>query len=122
MKNAAEIRFENARKKLSDALHDLEKTLKQKIHQAAIESRIINHNETGSRLETKVFEQETIIQTLNQEINNLQKLLADLGNEIEFISEKNKMITKKTEDFRIQGPNLIKAIESDLASIENLLK
>jgi predicted nucleic acid-binding Zn-ribbon protein len=122
MKTVAGNRFESARKRLSDALHDLEKILKQKIHQAAIESRIINHNETGARLETKVFEQAAMIQTLNQEINNLQKLLSDLGGEIEFISEKNKIISKKTEDFRIQGPNLIKAIESDIARIEDLLK
>lgn len=121
MKSAAETKFETARKRLSDALRNLEEVMKQKLHDAAVESKMIDVSEDDSHTQAKIIEQETVIQNLNSEINNLQRNLSDLGKEAEFLDRKNKNLSEKFSELKEQGAGLIEAIESDLLKIEEII-
>ncbi|OFW80490.1 MAG: hypothetical protein A2887_05140 [Alphaproteobacteria bacterium RIFCSPLOWO2_01_FULL_40_26] len=116
----AEIRFEKARKRLADMLKNLEEVIKEKLHEAAINSIDISDNEKGAQ--AWMIGQEGVIQNLNEEINNLQKSLSDLGKETEFLREKNQVLANKISKFRDEGKSLIEAIEADLLHIEEVIK
>jgi chromosome segregation ATPase len=120
-KTHAETRFETARKRLSESLKTLEKTVKEKLHQAAIESKMLDVSENEEEAQAKVVQQETIIQNLNEEINNLQKNLSDLGKEADFLNEKNRTLSEKISDSRNEKKSLLEAIEADLTKIENII-
>lgn len=119
----AEIRFEKARKRLSAALKNLEEVVKEKLHEASVNATMmsVSDDDTNSA-HAKLVEQETVIQKLNSEINNLQKNLSDLGKETEFLNEKNKVLGQRIAEFRTQGSSLIEAIEAELLSIEEVLE
>jgi len=122
-KNAAEIRFENARKRLSTALKELENVMKEKLHESAIEARMIDRDEDGgSSHHAKLIEQSTIIENLNSEINNLQKNLLEVGKQSDFLNEKNKVLGEKLGKFRERGASLVEAIEADIARIAEVIK
>lgn len=118
-KTHAEIRFENARKRLSHALENLEDVMKRKLHEEAIESRMIRAADDS---DAEILEQATTIQNLNLEINNLQKALSDLGRETEFLNTKNKIFAEKLSAIRGEQLGLIEAIETDLAKISEAIK
>lgn len=111
-KTHAEIRFEQARKRLSESLKNLEKTVKEKLHEPTINSP--EENDAAQKSAT--------VQKLNDEINNLQKSLSDLGRETEFLNEKNKALAQKFSDFRAHGKGLIESVEADLVRIEEVIK
>ena len=121
-KTHSEIRFDAARKKLSDGLKNLEKTVKDKLHQSSIESKMLDVGENSDGSQSRLAEQSSIIQNLNSEINNLQKNLSDLGRETEFLSEQNKILSKKISDSRIEKNILVEAIATDLLRIEEIIK
>ncbi len=118
----AEIRFEKARKRLSEALKILEKTVKEKIHESSINATMIDVSSDETNSQAKLIEQSTTIQNLTSEINNLQKTLSDLGKETEFLNEKNKILSQKITEFRTKGSVLIEAIEADLLHIEEVIE
>jgi 5-methylcytosine-specific restriction endonuclease McrBC regulatory subunit McrC len=120
-KTHAEIRFEAARKRLSESLKNLERVVKEKLHQAATESRMLKVGSSEEDSESKLLQQAGIIQNLNSEINNLQKNLSELGKETEFLNEQNKALGGKITAFRSEKNSLIDAIEADLWRIEEII-
>lgn len=121
-KSASEIRFEKSRKRLSEVLKNLEEVVKEKIHETALDSKMIDisdRNNESSR--GQIIEQAAVIQNLNSEINKLQKNLSDLGSESEFLTEKNKLLGERIQELRTQSKSLIDAIEADLLHIEEAI-
>lgn len=119
----AEIRFEKARKRLSGALKNLEEVVKEKLHEASINATMISVSDDGdSAAHAKTVEQETIIQKLQSEINNLQNGLSDLGKENEFLNDRSKAMGSKISEFREKTSSLVEAIEADLLHIEEVLE
>ena len=124
-KTFSEIRFEKSRKRLSEALSQLERTIKQKLHETIIQSKMINvssDTDDESQLKVKIVEQLAIIENLNSEINNLQKELENAGIEIEFLNERNKLVINKMSELRNQSIKITQEIEFDLMKIEELIK
>ncbi|MES2961985.1 MAG: hypothetical protein V4694_06335 [Pseudomonadota bacterium] len=122
-KTPAEIRFEKSRKKLSTALKDLDETIQRKLHEGAIETKIMDiGNEEDSEVRAKIIEQSETISNLNSEINALQKNLSTLGRESEFLHTKNKIFAEKLAAIRNQQSTLIEEIEADLVRIEDIIK
>ena len=100
----AEIRFEKARERLSEALKNLEEVVKKKFHEEAIYSRMIDGDNNGySVSQSRMIEQSQIIQNLNSEINNLQKNLSELGKETDFLREKNEMLIRKITKMKAES-------------------
>lgn len=119
---SAKLKFEQSRKRLSDTLKNLEEVVQDKIHETAIDSKMIDvSDDSSAAASAKVIEQEAVIQNLNEEINKLQKNLSELGNENEFLNEKAKVLGTKFNEFREQGKKLLDAIEVELASIEGAI-
>jgi CII-binding regulator of phage lambda lysogenization HflD len=115
----ANIRFEKARKRLSSALENLEDVVKNKLHEEASSSRIISAKEES---ETKLAQQEIIIQNLTLEINNLQQSLSDLGRETEFLNTKNQIFAEKLAKLRQERLEIIAEISGDLNKIFSAIK
>jgi CII-binding regulator of phage lambda lysogenization HflD len=115
----ANIRFEKARKRLSSALENLEDVVKNKLHEEASSSRIISAKEES---ETKLAQQEIIIQNLTLEINNLQQSLSDLGRETEFLNTKNQIFAEKLAKLRQERLEIIAEISEDLNKIFSAIK
>jgi hypothetical protein len=121
-KTIAEIRFEKSRKRLSQALQNLEEIVKDKIHEASVNGRIINNSSAGFEVaNNRILEQDAIIQNLNSEINDLQKNLSELGAESESLEEENKILAKKLKTFQTNSEKIISAIEADLVKIEEVI-
>lgn len=122
-KTPAEIRFEKSRKKLSTALKELDAAIQKKLHEGAIETKIMDiGNEEDSEAKAKIIEQSETISNLNSEINTLQKNLSILGRESEFLHIKNKIFAEKLAVIRNQQSILIEEIETDLIRIESIIK
>ncbi len=122
-KTPAEIRFEKSRKKLSTALKELDAAIQKKLHEGAIETKIMDiGNEEDSEARAKIIEQSETISNLNSEINALQKNLSILGRESEFLHIKNKIFAEKLAAIRNQQSTLIEEIEADLVMIESIIK
>ncbi len=118
----SEIRFNAARSKLALALQNLEDTIKEKIHEEAIQSRLIEISANdAAQNQAKLIEQNNIIQSLNHEINELQKNLNELSQENEFLNEKMRALGHKMQSFQNAKKSLIEAIEMDLTAIEHLI-
>lgn len=95
-KTAAEIKFDKARKRLARLLKTLEETIKNKLNETSIQSKVIeaSENEEDS-WKARSIEKSAIIQNLNSELNKLQKNLEKLGLENEFLSEQNRILANK---------------------------
>lgn len=121
-KTHAEIRFEKARKKLSESLQNLEDIIKNKLHETAIQSKMIDvsaHDIENNQ--AIIVEQANTIQNLSHEINNLQENLLQVGKETEFLNEKNRVFAERLESFRKYQAQAVEAIEVDLARIEEII-
>ena len=121
-KTHAEIRFEKARKKLSESLQNLEDIIKNKLHETAIQSKMIDvsaHDIENNQ--AMIVEQANTIQNLSHEINNLQENLLQVGKETEFLNEKNRVFAERLESFRKYQQQAIEAIEIDLTRIEEII-
>ena len=123
MKNSStELRFDNARKRLADALKGLEESVKKKLHEGALGLKMLDvGHENFDSTQAKLIEQAVTIENLNSEINNLQKNLSVLGRDTEFMNTKNKLFAEKINETRNQQATLIAAIEADLAQIEAVI-
>ena len=121
-KSPAEIRFENARENLSRALQNLEETAVQKIHEATLNTNIIDSkNSDGANLRSRIAEQDSVIYTLKCEINNLQNNLSQLGDEIENLAEENRNLVNKLQKIHREGNEAIEDIAKDIQIIEVML-
>lgn len=108
-----EIRFDKARARLNNSLKDLEKAISHKLQQT----------KNSSKPYLASFEEESItVRNLNDKLNNLQKTLAEIGDENENLVAENKLLLSNLEKLKSQTPSLIKAIESDLVKIEDIIK
>lgn len=97
--------------------------MKQKLHEAAIQSTMIRASEhdVGGR-QAQIVEQLATIQSLNLEINNLQKNLINAGNETDFLNEKNKFLAEKFTKLQRESLCFIEAIETDITLIEEAIE
>lgn len=111
-----EIRFNKARIRLNTSLKELEESVIEKLYETAEQSRMLQ-NSVDNPLSSKVNKQFSTIQNLSAEINKLQKNLATLGKENEVLLAENNNLQKN----QAQKISLIKAIESDLLHIEEII-
>ncbi len=117
-------RFDRSRKRLSHALKNLEDVVKEKIHEAGLNAEIlaVNSNEFCNESHVQFIEQTSAINSLNEEVNRLQKELSELGKEAEFLRETNQALREKIESTRHQKDDLVKAIETDLTIIHEIIE
>ncbi len=121
-KTIAETRFEKARKRLSEALKNIEAVIKDKISEVDFQARIVDADDNyETAAEAVIAEQKATIKHLNSEINRLQKSMAEVGSEVEFLNEKNHILSKRKDDFVKQKNYLIHLIENDLQEIRKLI-
>lgn len=121
-KKSSEAKFEEARKELTTALIELEEVTKSKLHESAMHGKILGSNSDEMRqAQTIIMEQNAIIESLRNEINNLQCNLVDLSNEVEFANEKNKNLASKSHQYEQEKTQIVKAIELELLNIENII-
>ena len=113
-------KFDNSRKKLATSLKNLEEIIKEKIHESAIKTRMLDESSTASSMRT--LEQNLALEKQNQEINHLQQNLSNLEKEVEFLREKNKILTQKILHFRNQAGNIIGTVSNEICKIEEILK
>lgn len=120
MKNNAQQKFENSRRQLTKSLKNLEEIIKEKIHESAIATRMLDESSTPNSM--KSVEQNIALENQNKEINNLQKTISELQNELEFLREKNKILTQKILHYRNQAGTVLEAVQNDILKIEEILK
>jgi predicted nucleic acid-binding Zn-ribbon protein len=121
-KNPAAIRFEKARRHLAQTLRNIEEVVKDKIHETAMNSKMLDvSGESDGSSNNKLIEQNAIIQNLNEEINDLQKNLSELGEEGDTLSDENKDLAIKLQKLQKDSRQIIELIESDLIKIEEVV-
>lgn len=102
-----------ARRRLSDALSDLESLVREKIEEAMQQKIVISGLDNEQSLASR---------NLFEEINRLQKDLLEVGNEVEIEREKNVELAKKVKKFTSEKDRLTNAIATEIAKIEKILK
>lgn len=112
-------RFDKSRKNLSVALNQLENAIKEKIHEASL---LAAEDIGEDEVDAKIAEQTAMINKLSEEVNRLQNELSEIGKENEFLTENNKALWQRIENFTRQKNELIVAIESDLAVIHEVIE
>ncbi len=112
VKLESEARFNQARKQLSAALKNLEEAVKEKIHEALLNTDLLATDD-----ESKLV----AMSRMGIEVNHLQNELAELGKEAEFLRETNKILGQRISIFRQQKNNLVDAVEADLAAIHEVI-
>ena len=120
MNNNSQQKFNNSRKRLSNSLKNLEEIIKEKIHESAINTRMLDESSTSSSMRS--LEQNLALEKQNQEINHLQQTLGNIEKEAEFLREKNKILTQKILHFRNQAVNIIESVNNEVNKIEEILK
>ena len=120
MSNNSQHKFDISRKKLANSLKNLEEIIKEKIHESAIKTRMLDESSTASSMRS--LEQNLALEKQNQEINHLQQNLSNLEKEAEFLREKNKILTQKILHFRNQAVNIFESVSNEICKIEEILK
>lgn len=123
-KTVAEIRFDNARKRLGSALKGLEEMVKDRLHEAAeIQSKILSPEEvTSVKKQMRMVEQSVTIQNLTNEMSNLENSLSEVSDEAEFLRNQHKDLMKKLDNLYEEKESLVSAIEADLSRIDDIIK
>jgi DNA repair exonuclease SbcCD ATPase subunit len=118
------VHFDKSRKRLSQALKNLEDVVKEKIREAGLNAEIlgVNSNEFCDKTHAQFIEQTSVLNSLGNEVNHLQKELSEIGKETEFLRETNKALSEKIKNFRQQKNDLTQAIEDDLAVIHEIIE
>jgi len=120
MSNNSQQKFDISRKKLANTLKNLEEIIKEKIHESAIKTRMLDESSNTSSMRS--LEQNLALEKQNQEINHLQQNLSNLEKEAEFLREKNKILTQKILHFRNQAVNIFESVSNEISKIEEILK
>jgi len=120
MSNNSQQKFDISRKKLANTLKNLEEIIKEKIHESAIKTRMLDESSNTSSMRS--LEQNLALEKQNQEINHLQQTLGNLEKEAEFLREKNKILTQKILHFRNQAGNIFESVSNEISKIEEILK
>lgn len=108
--------FKRAKKLLENEFVALEKLIQKKSKEKNKEIEIDDFIQPETKTDN------ALVNSLNSEINNLQKTLAELGKENESLLEENRVLTYKISNIKKHAPELLKEIESDLTKIKNILK
>ena len=118
----SEMKFENSRKRLSEAFKTLEKTIDEKFHEVKINSKMLAASADEDSLMAKtLISQEAAIKNLEAELSKLNSDLEEAGREIEFLNEKNQMLLDKLNKFKSEGKEVAELIEADLKKIEQII-
>jgi len=119
-KNFSQTKFEQARKKLANALKNLDETLKEKLQEASNQTKFLSASKDNfGDLQHRLIQQSNAILNLNSEINRLQQSLAAVDKELDFNKEKNAALSQRFNEFRNKQKKSIEAIESDLSKLES---
>jgi hypothetical protein len=109
-------RFNQSEERLDAALKNLEEVILNKVETLQY---LANQPNNASNAD---LEKISSIDNLSNEINNLQKSLAEIGAENESLIAQNKILNQKLTNFKNLLPEIIAEIESDLAKINFLVK
>lgn len=111
---SGQIRFEQAKKKLNSSLEELEDLILSKIPEKNVWKEVGKLKEEVSRLKEENAQKDELIKNLDNELNNLQKTIAEIGNETEFLNEKNKELvakyTKRKEEQKVLLDEIIQYV------------
>ena len=109
-------RFNQSEERLDQALKNLEGVILNKVETLQyLASQTSNASNSD-------LEKISSIDNLSNEINNLQKSLAEIGAENESLIAQNKILNQKIVNFKNLLPEIIAEIESDLSKINFLVK
>lgn len=117
----SEKKFEEARAKLAEALENLEKITIEKLHETSLHSNMFNIEGDEKSIKSRIVEQTATIQSLNLELNNLQKTISKITAENENLEEQNQSLLKKINQLRSSSANIIDNIEFDLNQISKII-
>ncbi len=110
--------LKNKLEEIEEKLENLEEVFEFKMKQNIFIEKI----DDNSNLELKVIEQEKIIQNLNEELNNAQKIIKEIGKENDFLKDKNRFFADKIFKLKSQGSKLVLLIEEDLERLKEIIK
>ena len=109
-------RFNQSEERLDSALKNLEEVILNKVETLQY---LASQTSNASNAD---LEKISSIDNLSNEINNLQKSLAEIGAENESLIAQNKILNQKITNFKNLLPEIIAEIESDLSKINFLVK
>ncbi len=109
-------RFNQSEERLDTALKNLEEVILNKVETLQY---LASQTSNASNAD---LEKISSIDNLSNEINNLQKSLAEIGAENESLIAQNKILNQKIANFKNLLPEIIAEIESDLSKINFLVK
>jgi hypothetical protein len=109
-------RFNQSEERLDAALKNLEEVILNKVETLQY---LASQTSNASNAD---LEKISSIDNLSNEINNLQKSLAEIGAENESLIAQNKILNQKITNFKSLLPEIIAEIESDLSKINFLVK
>jgi hypothetical protein len=122
LKISAQLKFETSRKKLSQALKNLDATLQEKLKETANQNLLATNSRGFSDEKVKIAEQETTIFNLTKELERLQESLLNADKEIDFNKEKNRALKKKLDEFLANQAKIVASVETDIARLERLIE
>lgn len=109
-------RFNQSEERLDSALKNLEEVILNKVETLQY---LASQTSNASNAD---LEKISSIDNLSNEINNLQKSLAEIGAENESLIAQNKILNQKITNFKNLLPEIIAEIESDLSKVTSLVK
>ncbi len=114
--------FELEQEKIYSTLEYLEQVILDKLHETSVSSTMLKASENDEKsIKSTNIQQANIIQNLNIEVNRLQKTVAKLTEENEFLTSQNESLLKKINKLRSESENIIDNIENDLIKISKLI-
>lgn len=122
LKISAQLKFETSRKKLSQALKNLDATLQEKLKETANQNLLATNSRGFNDERVKIAEQETAIFNLTKELERLQNSLLAADKEIDFNKEKHRALKKKLDEFLGEQAKIVLSVETDLARLERLIE
>ncbi len=123
MSKTSEQRFAKSRDRLALALQNLEEIVTNKIHETALNARMLEvAGNDDDALRSRLLEQLAIVQNLNEELNKIQKINSEISKENDFLKDKNRFFADKAFKFKTDGSSLIQAVEEDLNRIKEIIK
>ena len=117
-----QIEFEKAKCKLNTSLEELEDLILSKIPNKNMKLELEELTQEVEALITDNIRKDSTIQALENEVNNLQKNMAEIGSETEFLNEKNKTMAAEFRKKEEQQKDLVSEIVDYVNQIEELVK
>lgn len=118
----SQIKFENAKKNLNIELEELENLL---LKLSSIKDLKLEIAELESQLEDLAKDnqqKQNIIDNLQNEVNDLQKNMKEIGLESEFYREKNKLLADERQQKALENKEVLDEILNYVNQIEDLVK